>query len=441
MNLKNITKTVVAVIILASISFACNTSKNNYPGFSETQDGLFYKFLTHGADTAKPHIGDKISAFMTYRTMDDSVFSNSQAGVPFELPMMESIYKGDVFAALSMMSTGDSAIFVISSDSFFMKTVGAPRPEVLDSGSFFYLEVKVTKIMSPAQMDKERMETEKAMVDIEKSTIADYIASNNLDVEVDPSGIFYNINKKGKGKQVTAGSFVTVNLLAKSIGPQGREFVNTYNDKPIDVEVGTGRLGIGFETGILKLKVGDKATIISPFTLAFGAQGIRDVIPPFATIVYDVEIIKIISAEEMQAKQENEAMKMAAKEIGELKNYIKSNNITVNPTSTGLYYVEEVVGEGVQAVAGKKVKVHYTGYLLNGQKFDSSVDRGQPFEFTLGQGQVIPGWDEGIAMMKVGGKAKLIIPSKLGYGSRGAGQSIPPNSTLVFEVELLEVLD
>jgi FKBP-type peptidyl-prolyl cis-trans isomerase len=143
----------------------------------------------------------------------------------------------------------------------------------------------------------------------------------------------------------------------------------------------------------------------------------------------------------MQAKQEKEAMKSAAKELNELKRYIKDNNVTVKPTATGLYYIEDSEGEGAQAVAGKKVKVHYTGYLLNGQKFDSSVDRGQPFEFTLGQGQVIPGWDEGIALMKVGGKAKLIIPSKLGYGARGAGQSIPPNSTLVFEVELLEVLD
>jgi len=103
-----------------------------------------------------------------------------------------------------------------------------------------------------------------------------------------------------------------------------------------------------------------------------------------------------------------------------------------------LIYVEEVEGTGAPAVAGKNVKVHYTGYLLNGKKFDSSVDRGQPFEFTLGQGQVIPGWDEGIALMKEGGKAKLIIPSRLGYGARGQG-SIPPYAPLVFEVELIEV--
>jgi FKBP-type peptidyl-prolyl cis-trans isomerase FkpA len=96
-------------------------------------------------------------------------------------------------------------------------------------------------------------------------------------------------------------------------------------------------------------------------------------------------------------------------------------------------------GTGETAVAGKTVMVHYTGTLLNGTKFDSSKDRNQPFPFTLGAGQVIQGWDSGVAGMKVGGTRKLVIPSKLGYGAAGAGGVIPPNATLVFEVELLEV--
>ncbi|MGE0615181.1 MAG: FKBP-type peptidyl-prolyl cis-trans isomerase [Bacteriovoracia bacterium] len=97
------------------------------------------------------------------------------------------------------------------------------------------------------------------------------------------------------------------------------------------------------------------------------------------------------------------------------------------------------VGDGAEAAAGKSVKVHYTGWLTNGTKFDSSLDRGVPFEFPLGEGRVIPGWDKGVAGMKVGGKRKLTIPPDMAYGERGAGGAIPPNSTLVFEVELLEV--
>jgi peptidylprolyl isomerase len=109
-------------------------------------------------------------------------------------------------------------------------------------------------------------------------------------------------------------------------------------------------------------------------------------------------------------------------------------------TASGLKYVDLKVGDGTEAKEGSKVMVHYTGTLENGKKFDSSVDRGKPFgPITLGKGMVIKGWDEGLQGMKVGGKRKLIIPSKLGYGERGAGDDIPPNATLIFEVELLKV--
>ncbi len=100
---------------------------------------------------------------------------------------------------------------------------------------------------------------------------------------------------------------------------------------------------------------------------------------------------------------------------------------------------DQKVGSGAEAVSGKSITVHYTGTLTDGTKFDSSVDRGEPFTFNLGAGEVIQGWDKGFAGMKVGGKRKLTIPSDMAYGERGAGASIPPNSTLIFEVELLKV--
>ena len=108
-------------------------------------------------------------------------------------------------------------------------------------------------------------------------------------------------------------------------------------------------------------------------------------------------------------------------------------------TESGLQYIDLVVGTGRQAELGDTAMVHYTGWLADGKKFDSSVDRKEPFSFRVGAGQVIKGWDEGVGTMKVGGKRKLTIPPQLGYGARGAGNVIPPNATLTFDVELLEL--
>lgn len=107
-------------------------------------------------------------------------------------------------------------------------------------------------------------------------------------------------------------------------------------------------------------------------------------------------------------------------------------------TASGLKYEDQTTGEGACPTQGQTVTVHYTGWLTDGTKFDSSVDRGRPFNFCLGVGQVIKGWDEGVATMKVGGKRRLVIPPELGYGSRGAGGVIPANAVLVFDVELIE---
>jgi FKBP-type peptidyl-prolyl cis-trans isomerase FkpA len=133
-----------------------------------------------------------------------------------------------------------------------------------------------------------------------------------------------------------------------------------------------------------------------------------------------------------------EMKRLAEQEPIDRQQYLEKNGIVEKPKESGLIYVEKLKGKGAKAEKGKKVKVHYAGYLLSGRKFDSSYDRGEPIEFTLGVGQVIGGWDEGISYMNVGTTAQLIIPSIIGYGTNGSGM-IPPYATLVFDVELIAV--
>ena len=138
------------------------------------------------------------------------------------------------------------------------------------------------------------------------------------------------------------------------------------------------------------------------------------------------------------ATTETAATEKAATEGGETTEgtAVDENEVT---TESGLKYVDYTVGDGASPKEGDTVTVHYSGFLTDGTKFDSSVDRGKPFQFIIGVGQVIKGWDEGVMSMAIGGKRKLIIPPELGYGARGAGGVIPPNATLLFDVELLGI--
>lgn len=148
-------------------------------------------------------------------------------------------------------------------------------------------------------------------------------------------------------------------------------------------------------------------------------------------IIYLGCAVLVLSACKSSSKQETTAAPAAAQTT------TTTQETAMTKTSSGLQYQDLVPGTGAAPVQGKPVTVNYTGWLTDGTKFDSSLDHGQPFQFTLGVGQVIKGWDEGVSTMKVGGKRKLVIPAELAYGSRGAGGVIPPDATLVFEVELL----
>jgi FKBP-type peptidyl-prolyl cis-trans isomerase FkpA len=292
--MKKILLFVVAGFTAAFFMVSCNTS-SKHPGFEKTKTGLYYKFYHKSKDTTQPHTAEYVELEMVYGNPDTVIFDSRKlpaAQRPMKIPMIRSIYKGDIYEGLRMMHVGDSAVFQCNADSVFKKLFRMRKfPKFIDSTKDIYFAIKLVGVKTPQQIQAE-------------------------------------------------------------------------------------------------------------------------------------ESARMIKAQNNEAK-EREA-------------YLKKNHITVKPTADGLYFVPEKPGKGPHPKPGEKVSVHYTGYLLNGTKFDSSIDRGKPFEFVLGRHQVISGWDEGIAMLRKGGTAKLIIPSSLAYGPRNMGP-IPPFSTLVFEVKLVDI--
>jgi peptidylprolyl isomerase len=231
------------------------------------------------------------------------------------------------------------------------------------------------------------------------------------------SGLKYKVLEFGTGKQVTAGDMVTVHYTGTLT--DGTKFDSSKDrNQPFSFKVGAAQVIAGWDEGLKLLNVGDKAILTVPPIIGYGQRDMGK-IPANSTLIFEIEVIS--SKSPVVAVPYNTEGK------------------EVLTTASGLKYVYIEKGNGPQAENGKTVDVHYTGYLMDGRKFDSSVERGDPISFPLGQGMVIKGWEEGIALMKVGDKMRIIIPSELAYGASGAGGVIPPNATLLFDVELVGV--
>jgi peptidylprolyl isomerase len=234
------------------------------------------------------------------------------------------------------------------------------------------------------------------------------------------SGLKIKLLQEGKGKQAASGQTVSVHYTGTLL--DGKKFDSSRDrGQPISFKLGEGRVIKGWDEGIAMLKVGDKAQLTIPPTIGYGDREVGGgLIPANSTLVFEVELMDIVEPP---------------------KPFDVKGKDTLT-TASGLKYIvveKTKTPDAIKAEAGKMVNVHYTGMLTNGKIFDSSVERGTPFQFGLGQGQVIKGWDEGIALMQVGDKLRLIIPAELGYGANGAGGVIPPNATLIFDVELMGV--
>jgi peptidylprolyl isomerase len=225
------------------------------------------------------------------------------------------------------------------------------------------------------------------------------------------SGLEFRDVKEGRGDAPKLGETCVVHYTGWlwQDNAKGKEFDSSVKrGTPFAFRLGAGRVIRGWDEGISTMKVGGKRELLIPAELAYRARGAGGVIPPNATLFFDVELVEKFER-----------------------------------TDSGLEYLDDKQGTGVIPRTGQTCEVHYTGWLWHngakGRKFDSSVDAGQPISFQLGRGEVIKGWDEGIATMKVGGKRRLLIPSELGYGPGGNPPDIPGNATLLFEVELRKV--
>jgi FKBP-type peptidyl-prolyl cis-trans isomerase FkpA len=435
------------------------TSCSKHPGFKKSESGIFYKYYVESKDTLKAREGSILTMNIKFRLRikekDSVLFNSLDTPKPYEISLAKTEYKGDFYEAIGMLHKGDSASFIINAKDFFIKTAKYPQlPAGIDSTTLMFIDAKLLNVETMEARQKAETAKAEKFKSEEPGKIQAYLSRNKVTTAPSASGVYMISQNPGAGRGIQKTDYVKINLTVSSI--DGKKIFSTLDkNKPITFEYGQPFDTKGFDEAVGAMKKGSKATVVVPSSMGFGDKGKKDmsgqdIITPYSPVVYDIEVLdlKTKAENEKAAKVEAENAKKAAAEAMEkeptlIQQYLKDNKISAKPTASGLYYIEKVKGKGAKAMAGKKVKVHYTGKLLNGKVFDSSYDKkpANPLEFTLGQGQVIPGWDEGITLMSAGGKATLVIPSKLGYGAQGAGSDIPAYSPLVFEVELVSIGD
>lgn len=244
---------------------------------------------------------------------------------------------------------------------------------------------------------------------------------HKMETKTTASGLQYQIIEHGKGKQAEAGKKVKVHYTGKFLNDSVFDSSVKRGD-PFTFKLGAGQVIKGWDEGIALLCEGDKAILTIPPALGYGANA-QGPIPGNSTLKFEVQLLEVIDAPKIYFDMPKDAK--------------------TEKTASGLQYIRVAEGKGAQAENNKNVSVHYTGYTLDEKNekklFDSSIERGEPITFKLGVGQVIKGWDEGIALMKVGDKMRLIIPYELAYGEAGRPPVIAPKAILYFDTELIEV--
>jgi len=381
------------LVISVNAQEKVKTQKVKNPKTVKTASGLEYTIKEKG-NGKKAQPGDKVVVHYTGKLTNDTVFDSSVSrGQPFTFKLgAGQVIKG-WDEAFQILQVGDKATIKFGPELGY----GDRAMGKIPANSTLIFDVELLDVIEGVRP-----------YDVKgKDTITT------------ASGLKYIMVQSNKsGEQAVSGTKVTANYSAYL--KDGKMFDSSIDrNQPLKATIGKGQLFAGLEEGFSYLRKGEKVKMIIPSKLAFGEKG-NGPVPPNSDIIFDIEVLdvqKIVPPVQFDIK-----------------------GLEAKKTASGLtYYEVKRSGSSVKAEAGKTVKVHYTGYLADGTIFDSSVERGEPIEFPLGQGMVIQGWEEGIALMNVGDKLRLVIPYFLAYGEEGRPPQIPAKADLTFDVELMDV--
>lgn len=421
------------VICIALVSCA----KSGFKGFKKTQNGTYMRFYEVHKGEKQPELGDFV-VFSFNQFIGDSLIGRNDADT---MELTSSYFVGDMMAGLLNMHIGDSATVVFLIDSVCYNMLGMDEvPYYLTPGMPFYVDMKLKGIIPAEEVAAQRKYELLLRKQADGDQLAMFYADENNTI-TENGLIILSVNGKGRGAK--DGEILKINFNLITL--DGDTLLDFYKGEPVAVRCGDKDLGNGFSEAMHYVPEGGEAHFVIPSSLAFDSVGLENSVLPYTSFILNVNNTLILSWEEYQEEQkklqeaeEAENLKRLAEEPARIEKFVKDHNIKVAPSETGLYYLEIVKGNGAIVEAGDMVAVHYNMYNIEDQLIESSYGT-DPLVFVYGSGNMVPGIEEALGNMRVGGRATIIVPSTIGFGDVAIDKQLPANSTVIFDLELIDV--
>lgn len=431
-------KSLFFAMVCLSAMLLMTACTQRFPGYKKTADGLYYKFYNQDPKAEQPKLTDFLQVQMACYLNDSLYFDWQESAKEVFAQLQAQYFPGDLQEAYAMMHVGDSASFYIKADSIAIHYYDQNPDSVgLKADDYFRYEVKLLGYQSQEEFQANIEKMKATMMEASKKRLVEYIAANGINVTPTESGVYIIPLEKGTGRCPVKGEKVELDFSASLL--DGTSVGSTY-DSPdkFSFVLGEGYTIPGWEDIVPRMHLGERVKAIIPCDMAYGEHSVGS-IPAYSNLVYDIKLLHITTAAELQAEKERAMQAMKAESEKAFFEYLKANNIT-DYTASGLFYNKTVTTEGAQPKEGQTARIKFVATYLDGSPLGDSEQLGDYYEFEYGKGKVLKGLEEGVGMMRVGEKARFVLPYTLAYGTETYG-NIPPYSNLVFDVELLDVID
>jgi len=366
----------------------------NNPDLLKTESGLRYKITKQGTGDF-PKAGDRVWLHYYAKFENDSIYDSTVEKGPIDVYLGQGQLIKGWEEGLKLIKPGGAILLVVPPELGY----GSKKYKNIPANSTLIFEIALLQVNPGKAIEPFNIE-DKTIIKGKKK-------------------LKYYLVGQGQGPNAKFGDNAYVHFTAYL--PDGTIFDSSHKKgKPVRVTVGINQVIKGWDMGLQFMSKGSKIRLIIPPKLAYGKQGFKNIVPPNTPVILDLEMVDLIHPKPVKKWD------IADREVVE--------------TQSGLKYIVFEQGEGDIIENDNIVEVHYSGYFTNGELFDSSVKRFEPIRFPIGVNAVIDGWDEGLKLMRKGSKFQLIIPSHLAYGENGAPPQIPPNTDLIFDIEVIDVI-